>query len=187
MFFQPVLVGGTRLARNPVNGQTFPASFIGNIVPGTGYTCNNVITATTPCSINGIVTQRDGNYLEDGDEGFIEPVPIQLDPRFGLAYAPNPRTVIRGAFGSFHDGTGGYPQQQGDGNAAYRFTKQVLYTDLDSYLLGNSFTTPVANTGGPLRENNRRPNNIRYTAGIERELGKNIVVDAAYVGSYTTK
>ena len=95
VFFQPVLVGGTRLARNPVNGQTFPASFIGNIVPGTGYTCNNVITATTPCSINGIVTQRDGNYLEDGDEGFIEPVPIQLDPRFGLAYALNPRTVIR--------------------------------------------------------------------------------------------
>jgi hypothetical protein len=186
VFFQPVLVGTNRLARNPVTGQTFPASFIGNIVPGTGYTCNNVITAQTPCSINGMVTQRDGNYLEGGGEGFVEPVPLQLDPRFGMAYAPNQRTVIRAAVGSFHDGTGGYSQQQGDGNAAYRFTKQVLYTDLDSYLLGNSFTTPVANSGGPLRTNNRRQNNIRYTAGFERELGKNIVVDAAYVGSYST-
>ena len=77
------------------------------IVPGTGYTCNQVLTAQTPCSINGIVTQRDGNYLESGDEGFIEPLPIQFDPRVGIAWAPNPRTVIRVAGGSFHDGTGG--------------------------------------------------------------------------------
>ena len=82
--------------------------------------CTQVITADTPCAINGIVTQRDGNYLDDGGEGFIEPMPIQFDPRVGMAWALNPKTVIRVAGGSFHDGTGGAFGQQGDANVAYR-------------------------------------------------------------------
>jgi hypothetical protein len=186
VFFQPVLVGTTRSARNPLTGQTLPATYIGLIVPGTGYSCNQVITAQSPCSINGIVTQRDGKYLENGGEGFIEPVPIQFDPRVGLAWAINPRTVIRAAGGSFHDGTGGPTQQQGDGNAAYRLTRTIFFTDFDNYLTGGTGTSPVPNTSGPIRTNNKRPNNIRYTAAIQRELGKNLVVDAAYVGSKTT-
>ena len=182
VFFQPVLVGATRSARNPLTGQVLPATYIGLIVPGTGYTCNQVITAQTPCVINGIVTQRDGNYLEGGGEGFIEPLPIQFDPRVGLAWAVNPRTVIRVAGGSFHDGTGGPTQQQGDGNVAYRLTRTILYTDFDNYLTSGTGTSTVPNTSGPVRTDSKRPNNLRFTAAIQRELGKNIVIDAAYVG-----
>ena len=185
VFFQPVLVGTTRSARNPRTGQILPATYIGLIVPGTGYTCNQVLTAQTPCAINGIVTQRDGNYLDSGDEGFIEPLPIQFDPRVGIAWAVNPRTVIRVAGGSFHDGTGGPTQQQGDGNAAYRLTRTIFYTDFDNYLTGGTGTSPVPNTSGPERTNPKRPNNIRFTAAIQREIGKNVVVDGAYVGSRT--
>ena len=186
VFFQPVLVGTTRSARNPINGQILPATFIGLIVPGTGYSCTAVITAQSPCSINGIVTQRDGNYLDSGGEGFIEPLPIQIDPRFGMAWAVNPRTVIRVAGGSFHDGTGGTYGQQGDGNAAYRLNRTIFYTDFDSYLTAGAAPSPVPNTGGPIRTDAKRPNNIRFTAAIQRELGKNVVVDAAYVGNRTT-
>jgi hypothetical protein len=185
VFYQPVLVGTTRSARNPLTGQVLPATFIGLIVPGTGYTCTQVITAQNPCSINGIVTQRDGNYLENGDEGFIEPLPIQFDPRFGMAWALNPRTVIRVAGGSFHDGTGGTFGQQGDGNAAYRLNRTIFYTDFDNYLTAGAASSPVPNTGGPIRTEAKRPNNIRFTAAIQREIGKNIVVDAAYVGNRT--
>ena len=96
---------GARRARNPLTGQILPATYIGQIVPGTGYTCSRCITAQTPCTINGFVTQRDGNYLDSGAKGFIEPLPIQFDPRVGMAWAINPRTVIRVAGGSFHDST----------------------------------------------------------------------------------
>ena len=185
VFFQPVLNGTVRSARNPRTGQILPATYIGLIVPGTGYTCNQVLTAQTPCAINGIVTQRDGNYLDNGDEGFIEPLAIQFDPRVGIAWALNPRTVIRVAGGSFHDGTGGPTQQQGDGNAAYRLTRTIFYTDFDNYLTGGTGTSPVPNTSGPERTNPKRPNNIRFTAAIQREIGKNVVVDGAYVGSRT--
>src|SRR5688572_8312758 len=180
VFFRPVTVGGQRRAQNPRTGEILPTTFIGLIVPGTGYTCTQVITAQNPCAINGIVTQRDGNYLENGDEGFIEPLPIQFDPRVGVAYALNPRTVIRLAGGSFHDGTGGTFGQQGDGNAAYRLNRTIFYTDFDSYLSAGAAASPVPNTGGPRRTGNKRPNNIRFTAAIQREVGKHVVEDAAY-------
>jgi hypothetical protein len=182
VFFEPVRVGNARRARNPVTGQILPQTFIGLIVPGTGYTCG-VITPDHPCQINGFVTQRDGNYLENGDEGFIEPPPIQFDPRFGLAYALNPKTAFRVAGGSFHDSYAGLSQQQGGGNAAFRFNNQVFFTDLDSYLTGASATAVVPNTVGQVRTDNRRTNNFRFTAAVQREIGRNVVVDAAYVGS----
>ena len=118
-----------------------------------------------------------------GDDGFIEPLPIQFDPRFGMAWALNPQTVIRVAGGSFHDGTGGATLQQGDGNAAYRLTRTIFFTDFDSYLTGGARRRLRcrirADRSGPTTE---RPNNIRFTAAIQREIGKNIVVDVAYVG-----
>ena len=127
------------------------------------------------------MTQRDGNYLDGGGEGFIEPMPIQFDPRIGMAWALNPKTVIRVAGGSFHDGTGGAFGQQGDANVAYRLNRTIFYTDYDSYLNAGSAASPVPNTNGPVRTDNRRPNNLRFTSAIQREIGKNIVVDAAYV------
>jgi hypothetical protein len=184
VFFRPILVGTQRRAQNPRTGQILPATYIGLIVPGTGYTCS-VITPDTPCKINGIVTQDDGNYLENGDRGFTEPSPLQYDPRFGVAWAINPRTAVRISGGSFHDSSAGLYLQQGGGNVAYRYDNQVFFTDFDSYLTGSSATSPVPNTTGVVRTDTKRPNNLRFTAGIQRELGKNIVLDAAYVGSRT--
>jgi hypothetical protein len=184
VLFRPVLSGGQRRAQNPLTGEILPTTFIGLLVPGTGYSCTQVITGQTPCSINGIVTFNDGNYLENGD-GFIEPVPIQFDPRIGVAWAVNPRTVVRVAGGSFHDGTLSPNQQQGDTNAAFRHTRQVFYTDFDSYLSTASAPAVLANTGGPVRTDTRRPNNYRFTGAIQREIGRNVVLDAAYVGTRT--
>ena len=87
-------------------------------------------------------------------------MPIQFDPRVGMAWALNPRTVIRVAGGSFHDGTGGAFGQQGDGNVAYRLNRTIFYTDFDSYLNAGSAASPVPNTNGPVRTDNRRPNNL---------------------------
>ena len=84
--------------------------------------------------------------------------------------------VIRVAGGSFHDGTLSPNQQQGDRNAAFRHTRQVLYTDFDSYLASASAPSVVNNTGGPIRTDTRRPNNYRFTGAIQREIGKNVVV-----------
>ncbi len=179
VLFRPVTTPQGRRAQNPLTGEIVPVSYVGQMVPGTGYTCG-VITPTTPCAINGIIIQNDGSYI-DGARGFIDPPPVQFDPRLGIAVAPNSRTVIRVAGGAFHDSTGG---STFTGGPAYRFERVVRYTDLDSYLAGVGVTTPV-NVTGTERAGQKRPVTYRYTLGLQRELGWKTVLDLAYVGDTT--
>src|SRR5687768_2293668 len=146
VFYEPVLSGTARRARNPQTGELLSESFIGQMVPGTGFSCG-VITPEAPCTINGIVVQDDPSY-RDGDYGFVNPVAIQFDPRFGLAWAPNQRTVVRVATGLFHDAIGG---SVFSGGPAYRFRGVTRFTDLNSYLGGTSAVAPV-NVSGINRE-----------------------------------
>ncbi len=62
VLFQPALVNGVRQAQNPLTGQTYPVGYIGQMVPGTGYSCAPTITESTPCLFNGIVTQNQKGY-----------------------------------------------------------------------------------------------------------------------------
>ncbi|RPI51163.1 MAG: carboxypeptidase regulatory-like domain-containing protein, partial [Acidobacteria bacterium] len=179
VLYEPTLVGNARRARNPVTGEILPDTFIGLIVPGTGYSCG-VITPATPCQINGIVIQNDPTFRE-GDFGIVEPLPIQYDPRIGIAWAPNPRTVIRAATGLYHDGTGG---EFFSGGPAYRFSRVTRFTDLNNYLGGTTAVSPVG-ASGTIRVGAKRPSIHKYTIGVQRELGWNIVADVAYVGEFT--
>jgi hypothetical protein len=180
VLYRPVLVSGARRAQNPRTGEILPPTFIGLIVPGTGYTCG-VITPDKPCQINGIVPFENGNYTKTG-RGFIERPPIQFDPRVGLAYSLNQKTAIRVAGGSFHAAVGGSDFR---GGPAFEYDKRVLYTDTSSFILGASAASTVPNTAGAVRTDSRRPNTYRFSAAIQRELGANIVADVAYVGDRT--
>ena len=180
VLYRPTLVNGQRRAQNPRTGEILPVTFIGLIVPGTGYTCG-VITPDAPCRINGIVPFENGDYTESG-RGFVEKPPVQFDPRVGMAYALNPKTVVRIAGGSFHNATGGSDFR---GGPAFEYDKRVLFTDTNSFILGASAASPVPNTAGTVRTDNRRPNTYRFTAALQREIGSNIVADVAYVGDRT--
>jgi Carboxypeptidase regulatory-like domain/TonB dependent receptor len=178
VLFRPVLVAGARRALNPLTGEVLPSTYIGQMVPGTGYTCG-VITPGNPCKINGVVSQVDPDYVE-GD-GFFDPLGLQYDPRAGLAWAMNSRTVLRVAGGSYHEGTGGFYQT---GGAAWRFDRVIRFTDFNSYLTGTSTTAPVS-VSGVERSNQKRPVTYRFTLGVQRDLGWKTVLDLAYVGDRT--
>ena len=180
LLYRPVLVNGQRRAQNPRTGEVLPVTFIGLIVPGTGYNCG-VITPDKPCQINGVVPFENGNYTESG-RGFVEKPPIQFDPRIGLAYALNPKTVVRVGGGSFHNATGGSDFR---GGPAFEYDKRVFFTDTSSFIQGASAASPVPNTAGAVRTDSRRPNTYRFTAALQREIGNNIVADVAYVGDRT--
>jgi hypothetical protein len=80
----------------------------------------------------------------------------------------------------FHDGTGGVTFKGGPPLYNKRFC-----TDFNSYLATNSprrwCRTSPASTNQP-----KRPNNIRFTAAIQRDLGPDRA-DAAYVGTRSKK
>jgi hypothetical protein len=181
VLFQPVLVNGQRRAQNPLTNEILPATYAGLIVGGTGYSCG-VITGGSPCKINGIVTERGGHYLQNGGPGFAEPLPVQFDPRIGMAWAVNPKTVVRISGGSFHNGTSG---STFNGGPAFAYNKETLYADFNSYLTSASATSVVPNVTGIVRTHPKAPNNIRFTAAIQREIGARVVLDAAYVGGRT--
>jgi hypothetical protein len=177
VLFRPISTSLGRRGVNPLTGEIVPVTFIGQIVPGTGYSCG-VITPTTPCQINGVVSQRDGHYV-DG-EGFVDPIPVVYDPRLGVAWTVNSKTVVRVAGGSFHEAHGGYYDT---GGPAFRFDRVIRFSDFDSFMSGTSATAPVSARG--VERVDKRPNAYRYNVGVQREIGWKTVLDVAYVGDQT--
>ena len=98
-----------------------------------------------------------------------------------MAWAPNPKTVLRVATGLFHDAIGG---SVFNGGAAFRFQRVTRFTDLNSYLGGTSAVAPV-NVSGIVREGYKLPSTHKYSIGLQREIGWRIVTDIAYVGEFT--
>lgn len=182
VLYQPVSTPQGRRAQNPLTGDIVPVSYLGQMVPGSGYSCGP-ITPQTPCPVNGIVTQNDGKYLSGASKGFYEPLPIQWDPRLGIAWDPfgDGKMAIRTGFGVFHDGTGGPTFK---GGPSYQFDRTLLYTEMSNFLTGNASTPPVS-VNGAWRDNQKRPVTYQYSFSIQKDLGWNTVLDAAYVGSVT--
>jgi hypothetical protein len=88
LLYQPVMVGKTRIALNPLTGQTTYAALIGGYVPGSGNTAN------------GMVTSRDPSY----PKAFVNNVGEMLQPRFGLVWDVfgTGKTAVRLGFGMFN-------------------------------------------------------------------------------------
>ncbi len=123
-------------------------------------------------------------------------------PRFGFAYAINPKTLLRGGYGIFFGFLG---QRRGDVVQSGYSTSTPMSVSLDSGLtfketLSNPFTsgmsTAVGNAAGIqtflgqsitfFNQNPSSPYMQRWQLSLQRELGMGFVVEAAYVGNRGT-
>ena len=169
LLYQPALVNGVRVARNPVNGQTGPAVQIGAFVPGTGD-----IT-------NGMVLNDDPSY----PASFKDAPSVLVEPRIGISYdlSGDSKTALRGSFGIFHNSrpSGGFSWDTAN-QPPVQLSPQIYYSTMDSLLQTTGVIFPSLSVIGFERETHT-PTMYNFTAGVQRAVGWGTVVDVAYVGT----
>jgi hypothetical protein len=160
----------------------------------------NGVSPVPITALGKLVWPNSGN----NGRGVITNSYFNFAPRFGFAYHPTEKWVVRGAYGIF------YPQRASvafDGNLN-GYSQETYWVDKDSSISGNAYTvtTPasqafqsgllpiVGNAKGGLtgvgaginaiQHNWTSPYVQNYTFGIQYAVTNNDVLDVAYVGNH---
>jgi Carboxypeptidase regulatory-like domain len=167
VLFQPVLVNGQRMMKNPLNGDIFPAAYLDYYVPESGTIAPGTVTIGSP-DWHGIFNSQH----------------VVVEPRFGFAYDPfgDGKTAIRGGVGrfvamrTFSGSIFGYIINPP--SISYPTSYYGNVTDLSATpgLLG----PPSTNYGNP---DAKLPYSYSWSLGIQRDVGFNSVLGVSYVGS----
>lgn len=149
-------------------------------------------TISVPTETNGVISTLP-DYLHDaqmtiGGSIFTNPSRMNFAPRIGLAWdvAGDGRTAVRAGGGVFHDELiTSYLSQTGDSNPPF-----TLRADVTNPTFPNALAN-ISNKSAPAPatlnifdiKNTRQPYLVQFNASVQRALGTNTSVTAAYVGS----
>jgi hypothetical protein len=138
---------------------------------------------------------------------FANNYPFAFGPRLGAAYQITSKTVVRAGFGVAYSGSPLYGSGSGAGNASNPFgpntnpslpsmilsgpspltAQQIVWPNLDPGQFPKvSPGQPPVGAGPPsvIDQNAGRPaRNLQWSIGLQREVVRDLVVEASYVGS----
>ena len=149
------------MALNPLTGEILPAVYIGRLVPGSGN------------FINGMQVY-DGTPHTDS--------PFRVAPRLSFAWdvTGDGRTAVRGGAGVFYD------RYADDIILDLIELPPVLNTYRTNYTTINELlASPLTATPSGVRrvEPFKPPVVYNWSLGVQRDVGFNLIADAAYVGN----
>lgn len=162
LLIQPIATPQGRRGINPLTGEILPAVKIGTFVPNSGDPFNGV---------------------QVFDESVLDTPPIQVAPRVGFSWdvTGDGRTAVRGGYGLFPDRFNDDIVLQLVELPPLVLTETANYTTIAELL-----STPLSRSPANARylDTNYKPQRIHnWSLGVQRDLGWNLVADAAYVGS----
>jgi hypothetical protein len=127
---------------------------------------------------------------------FAQNYPWAYAPRVGVSYQVLPKTVLRGAIGMSYSmsqgggqGAAGANQTQAStnfGDPAMILSQGIPLHPIWPDLRANLFPTPGTTSGAPsvVDQNYGRPARMyQWNIGLQREISKDLVVEASYVGN----
>jgi hypothetical protein len=147
----------------------------GIVLPGTGFEGDG----------KDLVVAQDPKVLalfRDQPRGFSKMHYDEIEPRGGVAYAVNDRTMVRGSAGVFHNRVTLNDSTLLGGNPPFQPMVTVANTtaDLPGGTSGGATDLPFGMQGQDVEF--RHPTSYMYSAGIQREVPFGLVVDVSYVG-----
>lgn len=159
--YQPVSTPQGRRARNPLTGEILPPVYIGRLVPDSG-------------------TFTNGMQVYDGTPH--DTSPFRLAPRLAFAWdvTGDGRTAVRGGAGIFYD------RYNDDIILDLVELPPVLNTYRTNYTTINDLlASPLTATPTNVRrvEPFTPPIVYNWSLGVQRDVGFNVIADAAYVGN----
>jgi hypothetical protein len=167
--YLPALVNGTRVAFDPVTGQSANAILIGAYVPGSGDENNGMVNAG-----------------EGVPRGFRATLAPQIEPRAGLSWdlTGQGTTVLHASTGLFHNARlGGGNLGNLSGNPPFIHNPIYFYGTTAGLLAGGGTVANRPATIEALEWDYKSPSAINWSIGLRRDIGWGTVVDAAYVGN----
>jgi hypothetical protein len=167
--YYPATVNGTRVAQDPVTGETQNAIFIGAYVPGTGDPDNGMVSAG-----QGV------------PRGFRDTLAPQIEPRLGLTYdvTGSGQTIVHASAGVFHNARlGGGNLGNLSGNPPFIHNPIVFYSTIGTLLGPGSTVLLNPPTLEAITTDYKTPLAYNWSAGVRRDIGWGTVVDATYVGN----
>lgn len=165
-----------------------------------------LVQSSTQCSSNsncppyaGTLTRLQGiTVVRDGRMGTALQYPDRNNfaPRVGLAYNMDPKTVIRAGFGTYYDlvdeGNSIFDRARTLAGGLQQLNSYPIpNTSLSNPFLGSVTSTnitlvqPLILSGGP--PDQRTAYVDQWTAGVQRSLTNNIVLEVSYIGSQSHK
>src|SRR3984885_1129646 len=157
---------------------------------------NNHLSNFDPAGAGSIITASDGS-LES--RTLVQPQKLDFSPRFGFAYQLDSKTVLRGGYGIFYvpfDRAGSENQLALNPPAFINNNISLASTALQAvFPLDSGFPTTFLNPADinykflHIRTPNPddpRPYIQQWSFGFQRELMRNLIIEADYVGSKGT-
>jgi hypothetical protein len=160
-------LNGKSVALNPLTGQTTFASLIGTIIPGSGDPVDGM-------NIDGLTGKSDFYTFQF----------LALAPRLGFAWDPkgNGKMVIRASGGVFYNrSTNNVP---GSGAPPVVYTPTLYYSTIAAIPQAAATAVITPTTASAIYGHQNLERSHQFNLTIQRDIGFNTVVDAAYVGNF---